>query len=452
MAARTDDTVELSVVIPTYQDAQCLALTLRSLTRQTVGPERFEVMVVRDGGSSAGYAEAVGAAAGLDLRVLEFPRRRGRSAARNEAVRRTRAPLLLFLDADSYASPQLLERHLAHHAVAGRPAVLMGRRDELSLEHVEAALDDREMTDIPRRRADRAGDLRFPHGEPPGQEWLLAGWALAYTHNISLARDLFDRAGGFDERAGLRWGLEDIELFYRVHRQLGVTGLNFAYDDEARAFHLPHHRNTDHNFADFAANRSLLTGQYHVIEWEFYGLLDVYDSLERIVQYRAAATDCATRSTCRIGPAFDRLADRLPGPRVLWVGTGSEQAGLPSGALTFDYAAPPGPTNYHLVGMDPPIPPGSLDAVVSVDFWRYLRWDDLCRFVNASGRLAREVRLVCTGDTGPAPVTAGPAALGYLRSTLNAAFATDLDYVDGLGDVLTLRPRTPTARRGLARV
>ena len=200
------------MVIPTYQDAQCLALTLRSLTRQTVSPERFEVVVIRDGGSPAGYADAVGAATGLDLRLLEFPRRRGRSAARNEAVRHTRAPLLLFLDADSYASPQLLERHLAHHAVAGRPAVLMGRRDELSLEHVEAALDDREMTDVPRRRADRAGDLRFPHGQPPGPEWLRAGWALAYTHNISLARDLFDRTGGFDERSGLRWGLEDIEL------------------------------------------------------------------------------------------------------------------------------------------------------------------------------------------------------------------------------------------------
>ena len=231
-----------------------------------------------------------------------------------------------------------------------------------------------------------------------------------------------------------------------------MTELNFAFDDEARAFHLPHHRNTDRNWSDFAANRSLLTGQYHVIEWEFYGLLDVYDSLERIVYYHSAATDCARRSTCRIGPAFDRLADRLPGPRVLWVGTGSDQVDLPTGALTFDYSAPPGPTNHHLVGMDPPIPPGSLDAVVSVDFWRYLRWDDLCRFVNTSGRLAREVHLVGTGDTGSAPLTPGPAVLDYLRRALSAAFATRLTHVDGLGEVLTLRPLPAAARRGPARV
>ncbi|MEE3920906.1 glycosyltransferase [Micromonospora sp. BRA006-A] len=44
----------LSVVMPTYQDPQCLALTLRALTRQTLPPERFEVIVVRDGGSSDG--------------------------------------------------------------------------------------------------------------------------------------------------------------------------------------------------------------------------------------------------------------------------------------------------------------------------------------------------------------------------------------------------------------
>ncbi|MEU9505174.1 glycosyltransferase [Micromonospora sp. NPDC048170] len=438
MAERADDAIELSVVIPTHQDAQCLAPTLRSLTRQTLSRERFEVVVIRDGGSPAGYAGIAGAGDGLDLRLLEFAERRGRAGARNEAVRHTRAPLLLFLDADSYTSPQLLERHLAHHAVPGRAPVLLGRRDELGLEHVEAALDGREITDVPRRRADGGGDLRFPHGQPPGQEWLRAGWLFSYTHNISLARDLFDLVGGFDERFGPRWGLEDIELFYRVHKHLGVTELNFAYDDEARAFHLPHHRNIDRNWAEFAANRELAAEP--VIEWEFYGMLEVYDSVERIVHYRAAVTDCARRSTCRIGPAVERLADRLPGPRVLWVGTGSAAADLPAEALTFDYAAPPGPTNHHLIGMNPPIAPGSLDAVVSVDFWRYLRWDDLCQFVNVAGHLAGEVHLVRTDDPGSASLPPGPAGLDYVRRALEAAFVTDLARVDGLGDVLTLRP------------
>ncbi|MGW1062107.1 hypothetical protein [Micromonospora rubida] len=46
--------------------------------------------------------------------------------------------------------------------------------------------------------------------------------------------------------------------------------------------------------------------------------------------------------------------------------------------MSFDYAAPIGRTNFHLLGVTPPMPPGSLDAVTSVDFRRYLLWPELC--------------------------------------------------------------------------
>ncbi|MGC5030307.1 glycosyltransferase family 2 protein [Micromonospora sp. DT229] len=430
--------IELSVVIPTHQDAHCLALTLRSLGRQTLSPERFEVVVVRDGGSASGYEDLATDFPGLNLNLVHATEQRGRAAARNEAVRHSRAPLLLFLDADSYTSPQLLERHLAHHAIPGRPPVLLGRRDELHLEHIETALDGKDFLDLPRLRTEGGGDLRFPGGEPVGQDWLRVGWLFSYTHNISVSRSLFDLAGGFKEAFGLRWGLEDVELFYRVHKQLGVNELNFAFDDEARAYHLPHHRRIERDWNDFAANRELIVEQ--VIEWEFFGMMEVYGSVERILRYRAAIADCVQQSTCRIGPAVQRLAGALPGPRVLWVGTGSAEAGLPAEAITFDYSAPPGPTNYHLVGMNPPIEPGSLDAVVSVDFWRHLRWSDLCQFVNVAGHLAAEVHLLRTDDPATASLPPGVAALDYVRRAFETAFATELTRVDGLGDVLILRP------------
>ncbi|GAB3136968.1 glycosyltransferase [Micromonospora sonneratiae] len=453
MDHRPDGAIELSVVVPTYEDAQCLELTLRSLARQSLAAERFEVIVVRDGGEADGYADIPDAGKGLNLHLVELSEQRGRAAARNEGVRHATAGLLLFLDADSYATPRLLERHLAHHRVAGRPAVLIGRRDEIGLEHIEAALTGQETIPTPRRRADGGGDLRFPAGDPAGEEWLQAGWLFSFTHNVSVSRALFDEVGGFDERFGLRWGLEDIELFYRVHRHLGLTERNFAYDDQAAAYHLPHHRNIDRNWGDFAANRNLVADTYRVVEWEFFGMLEVYDSAERIVHYRSAVADCVRRSACRIGPAVEHLSSRLPGPRVLWVGTGSDQMALPAETLTFDYAAPPSQTNFHLVGMDPPIAPGSLDAVVSVEFWRYLRWDDLCQFLNVAGRLADEIHLVSTGETLAAPFTPSPANLGYLRRVLRVAFETELAEVDGVGTVLTLRPhRAPAqlAQAGMA--
>src|ERR1051326_9454005 len=38
----------LSVIMPTYNQAECLEPTLASLARQTLGPEQFEVVVVDD--------------------------------------------------------------------------------------------------------------------------------------------------------------------------------------------------------------------------------------------------------------------------------------------------------------------------------------------------------------------------------------------------------------------
>ncbi|MFG3682822.1 glycosyltransferase [Micromonospora chalcea] len=441
MSVEPGRAVELSVVIPTHADAPCLELTLRSLRRQTLDPDRFEVIVVRDGGDGSQYSGIADAGKGLRLHFVERPERGGRAAARNEAARRATSPLLLFLDADSYATPDLLRRHLDHHRDPSAPAVLMGRRDETGIEHVHAALADQPTMPVPRLRGRGGGDMRFGTEEgPSGDDWLLAGWLFCFTHNASVRRDVFEAVGGFDEGFGLRWGLEDMELFYRVHAHLGVLNRNFAYDDLAAVYHLPHHRNVIQNWNDFMDNLDRVAHKYPVVEWEFAGPVDVARAAERVVHYRRAMDDCVRRSWCRIGPAVQRLAGRLPGDRVLWVGTGSAEAGLPDGALTYDYGAPAGPANFHLVGIRPPVAADSLDAVVSVDFWRYLYWEDLCQFVNVAGALADEVHLVSTGAELSARFDPDPASLGYLGRVMGAAFETTLTEVDGLGAVLRLRP------------
>ncbi|MFI7645859.1 glycosyltransferase family 2 protein [Micromonospora sp. NPDC049460] len=437
----------LSVVMPTYQDPQCLALTLQALTRQTLPPERFEVIVVRDGGSSDRYAEALAEGAGLRLRVVELPGRKGRSVARNEGARRASAPLLVFLDADSWAAPDLLERHLAWHSAPGNAAVLIGRRDEIGLADLPAVLAGESHTIS--RSFPHGGDLRFATGLPSDDgDWLRAGWVVAYTHNISLASSLFAQVGGYREAFGLRYGVEDVELFYRVDRSL-PDGVNFGYDDEARVFHLPHHKNITRNWMEMKANFQQAARLYPCLEWEFLTAVMGYEAIRRILHYRALIDECVERSACAIGPAAARLAGQLRGPRALWIGTGRAGSGLPASALTFDYAAPVGPTNFHLLGVAPPMPPGSLDAVVSVDFWRYLLWPELCQFISASLLLAGEVHLVATADPTPGMCAADPQTLDYLRQTQAAECAAELRAVEGLGDVLTLRARQPVT--GVAR-
>ncbi|MGC4767082.1 glycosyltransferase family 2 protein [Micromonospora sp. DT46] len=431
----------LSVVMPTYQDPQCLALTLRALTRQTLPPERFEVIVVRDGGSSDGYAEALAEGAGLRLRVVELPRRKGRSTARNEGARAATAPLLVFLDADSWAVPDLLERHLAWHGTPGNAAVLIGRRDEIGLADLPAVLAGE--SDTIARAFPHGGDLRFATGLPDdGGDWLRAGWVIAYTHNISLSTALFTKVGGYREAFGLSYGVEDVELFYRVDRSL-PDGVNFGYDDDARVVHLPHHKNITRNWMEMKANFQQAARLYPCLEWEFLTAVMGYEAIRRILYYRSLVDECVERSACAIGPAVARLAGKLRGPKALWIGTGRAEARLPASALTYDYSAPVGPANFHLLGVAPPMPAGSMDAVVSVDFWRYLLWPELCQFISASVQLAGEVHLVATAAATPGMCAADPQTLDYLRQAQAAEYVAELRAVEGLGDVLTLRARQP---------
>jgi hypothetical protein len=299
---------------------------------------------------------------------------------------------------------------------------------------------------VPRRRAEGGGDLRFGNQEVPvDDDWLRVGWLFCYTNNVSISRKNFDAVDGFNETFGLRWGLEDMEFSYRVHRQLGFDQVNFAYDDLAAVYHLPHHRDQKRNGADYMGNLATISRLYPIVDWEFFGPMDLSRSADRVLHYRSAMRDCVRRSACRIAPAAKVLAPDLPGPRVLWIGTGSAEADLPAEALTFDYAAPTGEHNHHLVGMHPPIGAGSLDAVVSVDFWRYLHWPDLCQFVNTASSLAGEVHLVATGEELSAPLRPDPATLDYFRRVMDLAFHVTLSHVDGLGPVLRLMPRQAPA-------
>ncbi|MEU4565215.1 glycosyltransferase [Micromonospora sp. NPDC023956] len=441
----------LSVVIPTFKDPQSLELTLRSLGQQSLPADRFEVIVVRDGGAEGAedYSDVADHGKPLNLRVVALPARGGRSAARNEGIRLASADTILFLDSDSYATPNLLERHVAFHASAGTPQVLIGRRNELGRRHLDAVLAGGPVTPDSDVRADDGGDMRFPNGMPTGDHWLSAMWMFAHGHNVSAPREVVNAVGGFDEDFGTRWGWEDTELFYRIDRHLGPENRAFRYDPDALVYHLPHYRNMLQNLQDYTGNRRMVLAKYPSVDWEFVGVVDTIYSAEILVRYREAMADCVERQACRIGPAWRWLKDRLPSNRTLWVGTGSAEVPLGDRAVTFDYGAPTGGRNYHLIGIDPPITPGSLDAVVSVDFWRYLHWQEFCSFLASSARLGAETYLVGSDtplSAGPPP---GPEQVRYLTRALRHSFEVTVLESEQPGGYWALRLRATgsTARR-----
>lgn len=210
----------LSVVIPTYRRPELLRRCLTSLAAQTVPADTFEVVVVDDGSGD----ETAEVLAAFQDRVRGFtqPKNAGPAAARNRGITEARADLVLFLDDDIAAAPDLLSTHLALHAAAADPLLgVLGRVDwspELTVTPFMSWLD-------------RSG-LQFGY-----DTWLREGpidppYAAFYTANLSMHRTALTDVGGFDERFPYA-AFEDMELAFR----LAERGFRLDYRPAARAFH-----------------------------------------------------------------------------------------------------------------------------------------------------------------------------------------------------------------------
>lgn len=196
--------VQVSVVIPLYNDAATIGAVLDGLAAQAGAPP-FEVIVVDDGSSDGG-----GGLVGARARVIRQPNA-GPAAARNQGARDATGEIVLFLDADCVPPPNWVA-DMVHALATGRFDAVMGTigmaNDGIVPRLVQSEIDDRY-----RGMAVATGGVDF-----------IAAPACGFR------RDVFLALGGFDER--LRHA-EDVEIAYRVT----AAGHRIAFVDTAPAAH-----------------------------------------------------------------------------------------------------------------------------------------------------------------------------------------------------------------------
>lgn len=207
---------ELAVVIPTRGRWPILSRTLEALGAQSVSG--FETIVVVDGTDQrvpSWLRERP------RTRVLEQPHG-GPGAARNLAVSQTDRRLILFLGDDMIPAPTLVAGHLApHHADAGPQTAVLGH----VAWHPEVA----------RSRLLRWLEWsasQFDYRALQGMAGEDVGFGRFYSCNVSLKREMFTQAGGFDP--DFRFDYEDLDLGWRLHER----GLRLIYEPSALAYHL----------------------------------------------------------------------------------------------------------------------------------------------------------------------------------------------------------------------
>jgi cellulose synthase/poly-beta-1,6-N-acetylglucosamine synthase-like glycosyltransferase len=191
------------VVIATRDRPERLAACLESLAAQDYPRERFEVIVVEDGGDSGLHQMAARYRDRLQLRTLERPFA-GRSAARNHGAARAGGELVAFTDDDTQPAPGWLRALATRHASVPGDA-LGGRTVSMSATNPYARVGGLIL------------DLAYAH-----QNSRLPRAARFFAaNNLALPADRFRKLGGFNPQLGVS---EDRELCDRwVEHGFGMT-------------------------------------------------------------------------------------------------------------------------------------------------------------------------------------------------------------------------------------
>ena len=116
-------TTALTVIVPAFNEAACIAETIASLQAQTAPPA---AIIVVDDGSTDGTAAAVQAAFGREPRVrLLRQANAGKASALNRAIGAARGEVLVAFDADTMVAPDAV-RSLVRHFEDPRVAAVAG--------------------------------------------------------------------------------------------------------------------------------------------------------------------------------------------------------------------------------------------------------------------------------------------------------------------------------------
>lgn len=192
---------DASIVIPTRNRAAWLPTCLAHLEQQTFPAARFEILVADAGSTDDTFSVLERYAQGSPIRIRPLRlAQRSFAAARNEAVQHATGHLLLFLADDELASPRLLERHWEAHAGASHEQCFYGEV------HAHPQLPPQTLTRL------------FMVEAPLVDEYSeLISYLDAQASNVSLARTLFERSGGFDEDRGLG-ALDHVAWAYRLFK------------------------------------------------------------------------------------------------------------------------------------------------------------------------------------------------------------------------------------------
>jgi glycosyltransferase involved in cell wall biosynthesis len=261
--------VDFSVLIPTHNRASILGLTLKALASQSKEAGSFEVLVVDDGSSddTCDQVKLIQKDFPSPLHYFYQPNRK-QGAARNLGAQNAKGRFLLFLGDDTVPSGNFIEEHRRT------------QEDHQSFQKESSNIVTIGYTTWPEEFArtrflDYIGEKGWQFGFSLIEDRENVPFNYFYTSNLSISRELFLEAGGFDESFH-EYGWEDIELSLRLQG----CGMQLVFNPAALTHH--HHPVTLSSFIE----RQRKVGYS---AWDFYKRhpeMAEFLSIDRIPRYR----------------------------------------------------------------------------------------------------------------------------------------------------------------------
>lgn len=115
VVARHEWDPQVTVLIPAYNEAGCIAATIQNKLEQDYPAAKLQIIVVSDA-SSDGTDGIVESFAPRGVELLRQATRQGKAAGLNEAVRHARGEILVFSDANSEFAPDAVRRLVENFA------------------------------------------------------------------------------------------------------------------------------------------------------------------------------------------------------------------------------------------------------------------------------------------------------------------------------------------------
>ncbi len=275
--------IEISVVIPSYNNKKYLCNTIKHLLKQDLPRRNFEIILVDDGSNDDSYPAVRRIVEGdideTNFKYVFFTRTQIRKmgdsqfragVARNMGVKHTIGRLLSFLDSDILTPKNfladLIEKHKHYDVLQAKRIQL---KKEVSseftrIEHVRKSRDTY-ITD----------DGYWEEFQTGTKDWMSLDrhWRFTCTHSLSLPRSLWERIGGFRKNY-IFYGYEDTEIGF----DLAHLGCRFLLND-IEVFHLDHRVQRSEFFKSHKKKKLLLASSAMTF---YHNTLhkDVYSHLE----------------------------------------------------------------------------------------------------------------------------------------------------------------------------